>query len=75
MKPTSELTDDEIDGLLLFLFEGTTNIYPPEERKNVRHMTIRELRQIRSKNHPDKTKTPDLVIYRAATEELARRKK
>lgn len=72
MKSVSDLSDDEIDGLLLLLFNGIK--VKPEQRADMIEASDQELRRIRSKNHPDKWPNVDLSAYQAAVEELDRRR-
>lgn len=66
MKPLSALTDEEIDSLLLLMFNTGTKITTA---------SVDELKRIRSKNHPDKWPNADIAAYQAAVEELGRRRK
>ena len=77
MKSLKDLTDDEIDALLLLLFG---------EAKETEHLGVdtqaltegasdADLRRIRSKNHPDKWPNVDLQAYRDATAEINRRRR
>lgn len=72
MKPLPELTDDEIDSLLILLFNGIT--VKTEQKVEIAKASDNELRRIRSKNHPDKWPHVDLSAYQAAVEELDRRR-
>lgn len=78
MMKLSNLSDEEIDALLLHLFnEG---IKPPlrepnpHQKKSVHELTDADLRRIRSRNHPDKFPNVNLETYRAAVAELDRRR-
>lgn len=72
MKPFTELSDDEIDRLLLLLFNGAT--VKMAQKNEIAKVSDTELRRIRSKNHPDKWPHVDLSAYQAAVEELDRRR-
>lgn len=75
MKPLSDLSDDEIDGLLLLLFGGsTTHLAKPIVEEKIENKSDADLKRIRSRNHPDKWPNVDLEAYRAATEEIDRRR-
>lgn len=55
MKSLSELSDDEIDDLLLQLFNGQAR--HQGQAPSVRDFSQEDLLRIRSKNHPDKWPT------------------
>lgn len=75
MKPLKELSDDEIDNLLLLLFGGgSTHIAKPIVEEKIESKSDADLKRIRSRNHPDKWPNVDLEAYRAATEEIDRRR-
>lgn len=77
-KHLENLSDDEIDALLLLLFNGNESqrvkpkaIQPP---KTIREFSDDDLLRIRSKNHPDKWPNVNQEAYQAAVEELDRRR-
>ena len=72
MKPVSALSDDEIDSLILMLFNGTT--VSVAQKAQMTSLSDDELRRLRSKNHPDKWPNVDLSEYQAAVEEIDRRR-
>ena len=64
------LSDDEIDALLLLLFNGATQMH-----RNISDFSHEELLRIRSRNHPDKWPNVNPAAYQAAVEELDRRRR
>jgi hypothetical protein len=78
MKPLNNLTDDEIDALLLHLFNGTPQSNPPIEKQKQRlqisELSDQDLLRIRTRNHPDKWPNVNIDAYQAAVEELDRRR-
>lgn len=74
MKPLKDLTDDEIDSLLLVLFGEPVQVSKPIVEERMQDKSDADLRRIRSRNHPDKWPHVDLERYRAATEEIDRRR-
>jgi hypothetical protein len=78
MKPLNNLTDDEIDALLLHLFNGTPQSNPPiekpKQRLQISELSDQDLLRIRSRNHPDKWPNVNIDAYQAAVEELDRRR-
>lgn len=75
MRQINELTDDEIDALLLGLFNSTAPKAPLKSKSQaLGELSIEDLRRIRSRNHPDKWPQVDLDAYRAAVEEIDRRR-
>lgn len=74
-KSISDLSDDEIDSLLLSLLEGVTKTTNSPVEIDVRKMTGSDLRRLRSINHPDKSTNPNLKRYREAIQEIERRRK
>lgn len=75
MKKLNELSDDEIDALLLGLFNGgprQTNAHVKAQA--LESLSIEDLRRMRSKNHPDKWPNADLETYRAVVKELDHRR-
>lgn len=81
MKKTLEnLSDDEIDALLLMLFTGTNAnaksvTGSSSGPRSIREFSHEELLRIRSRNHPDKWPNVNAEAYQAAVEELDRRRK
>jgi hypothetical protein len=78
MKRLENLSDDEIDALLLHLFHGNAEPVvarsaPPGPRR-IEDFTHDELLRIRSRNHPDKWPNVNQAAYQAAVEELDRRR-
>lgn len=78
MKRLENLSDDEIDALLLRLFHGNAEPVmarsaPPRPRL-IEDFTHDELLRIRSRNHPDKWPNVNQAAYQAAVEELDRRR-
>lgn len=70
------LSDEDIDALLLRLFNGdrtpkTTYTSSPRRIEDFSH---EELLRIRSRNHPDKWPHVNQKAYQAAVEELDRRR-
>lgn len=79
MQPLENLTDDEIDSLLLHLFNGgsaTTGapVSAPDRPQRIEDLSHQELLRIRSRNHPDKWPNVNQAAYQAAVEELDRRR-
>lgn len=78
MKKLSHLTDEEIDQLLLLLFNGinlhTNNTTENNLPKNISEFSDDELLRIRSRNHPDKWPNVNQEAYQAAVEEIDRRR-
>lgn len=79
MKPLQDLSDDEIDTLLLHLFSGGAPPAQPatalrQPPKRIEDLTHDELLRIRSRNHPDKWPNVNQAAYQAAVEELDRRR-
>lgn len=78
MKPLSSLTDNEIDELLLLLFNS--NKKPASAQvganapKSIYDFSDDELLRIRSRNHPDKWPNVNQEAYQAAVEEIDRRR-
>lgn len=71
----NELSDDEIDSLLLLLFNGGTEAVIPDQAKRIEDLSQDELLRIRSRNHPDKWPNVNQTAYQAAVEELDRRRR
>lgn len=74
MKMLNELSDDEIDALLLQLFNGSRQPDVHVKADALESLSIKELRRMRSKNHPDKWPNADLETYRAVMKELDHRR-
>lgn len=74
MKPLHEFSDDEIDALLLQLFNGEQPRPSATKRPSIDELSQDELLRIRSRNHPDKWPNVNLEAYQAAVEELDRRR-
>ncbi|WP_396189468.1 hypothetical protein [Flavobacterium sp.] len=77
MKPLQDLSDDEIDTLLLDLFNGGAPVHPVTVQRPTRRiedLSQEELLRIRSRNHPDKWPNVNQAAYQAAVEELHRRR-
>jgi hypothetical protein len=74
MKPLKDLTDDEIDSLLLSLFGQSPPSGMPVVPERIEDKSDADLRRIRSRNHPDKWPNVDLEAFKAATEEIDRRR-
>lgn len=78
MKPLENLSDEEIDALLLRLFNvgaaPSTNKSTPNRPTRIEDLSNEELLRIRSKNHPDKWPNVNQTAYQAAVEELDRRR-
>ena len=76
MPNINELSDDEIDALLLHLFNGTVAARQPSSNhpQRIEDLTHDELLRIRSRNHPDKWPNVNTAAYQAAVEELDRRR-
>lgn len=79
MKSLNNLSDDEIDALLLRLFNaGSAPIIEnaqPKRPRRIEDFTHEELLRIRSRNHPDKWPNVNQAAYQAAVEELDRRRR
>lgn len=80
MQPLENLTDDEIDSLLLHLFNGgsatqSQSVTPSDKPQCIEDISHEELLRIRSRNHPDKWPNVNQAAYQAAVEELTRRRK
>lgn len=79
MRPLQELTDDEIDSLLLLLFNSDSQPSGLSKRQSspqsIRDFSHEDLLRIRSRNHPDKWPNVNLEAYQAAVNELDRRRK
>lgn len=77
MKPLKDLSDDEIDALLLLLFgeAKVTEHLGVDTRASTEGTSDADLRRIRSRNHPDKWPNVDLQAYRDATAEISRRRR
>lgn len=78
MKPLQDLSDDEIDTLLLDLFNGGAPVHPTTVQRptlRIEDLTHDELLRIRSRNHPDKWPNVNQAAYQAAIEELDRRRR
>lgn len=77
--PLQELTDEEIDALVLLLFNsGKQAPIKPSPRpatSSFREFSHDELLRIRSRNHPDKWPNVNPEAYQAAVEELDRRRR
>lgn len=74
MKPISELSDDDIDALLLRLFNNP-QCSPAPTPKPIEALSDEDLLRIRSRNHPDKWPNVNQAAYQAAIEELDRRRR
>lgn len=74
MKPLQNLSDDEIDELILLLFNSTAKPLRLNKPKSIRELSDADLMRIRSHHHPDKSPKSDLKIYQEAVEELDRRR-
>jgi hypothetical protein len=74
MKKLNDLSDDEIDALLMGLFNGRAPKQSVEPKQSIESLSTEDLRRIRSKNHPDKWPNVDLDVYRAAVQEIDRRR-
>lgn len=74
MKPLQDLSDDEIDSLLLALFGQNPTKAQFAKPERIEDKSDADLRRIRSRNHPDKWPNVDLEAYKAATEEIGRRR-
>lgn len=70
----NELSDDDIDALLLLLFNGSRPNLSCSS-KSIRDLSHDELLRIRSKNHPDKWPNVNQAVYQSAVEELDRRRR
>ena len=79
MNPIKDLTDDEIDALLLHLFNGgagpINHTAKPARPQRIEDLSHDELLRIRSRNHPDKWPNVNQAAYQAAVEELDRRRR
>jgi hypothetical protein len=77
MTSIDQLSDEEIDALLLHLFNHSGvplkhNVAQRQQR--IEDFSDQELMRIRSKNHPDKWPNVNQAAYQAAIEELDRRR-
>lgn len=79
MKSVADLSDAEIDGLLLGLFNASVpsprRSLPNSRTSRVQELSDEDLLRIRSKNHPDKWPNTNQSAYQAAVEELDRRRR
>lgn len=79
MNPLEDLSDDDIDALLLHLFNDDLGPDPEKIYKNkalpLEALSHEELLRLRSKNHPDKWPNVNQGAYQAAIEELDRRRR
>lgn len=82
MSTLDDLSDDDIDSLLLLLFNGGKGAARPKAyyetpatTKSIHEFTHEDLLRIRSRNHPDKWPNVNLEAYQAAVEELDRRRR
>lgn len=79
MRPLQDLTDDEIDALLLQLFTGSADTAGPKlhqrQPRSIADLSDDELLRLRSRNHPDKWPNVNQAAYQAAVEELDRRRR
>ena len=78
MSRLEQLSDDQIDTLLLHLFNGgsgpTRKTVPDPRPQRIEDLSHEELLRIRSRNHPDKWPHVNQAAYQAAVEELDRRR-
>lgn len=74
MKELDQLSDDEINALLLGLFNGFQQKKAPKTESSIQSLSIEDLRRMRSQNHPDKWPNADLETYRAVVKELDQRR-
>lgn len=74
MKKLNELSDDEIDALLLGLFDGFQPHKSSRAMPSIQSLSVEDLRRMRSRNHPDKWPNADLETYRAVVKELDQRR-
>lgn len=79
MTRLEQLSDDEIDALLLHLFSGgsepTQKTVATRSQQRIEDLSHEELLRIRSRNHPDKWPNVNQAAYQAAVEELDRRRR
>lgn len=91
MSSLHQLSDDDIDALLLLLFTGqnlnqsqrqhqsrqqaAASVPSQPSATNIRDLSNEDLLRIRSRNHPDKWPHVNQVAYQAAVEELDRRRR
>lgn len=79
MKPVADLSDAEIDALLLRLFAGSASpslsACASPNTGRIEELSSEDLLRIRSKNHPDKWPNTNQSAYQAAVEELDRRRR
>lgn len=82
MVSLQNLSDDDIDNLLLLLFTGPDRIklpinsyYIQSAEIAIKDLSEDDLLRIRSKNHPDKWPNANLEIYQAVVEEIDRRRR
>ena len=78
MRRLEQLSDDEIDALLLHLFNGgaepARKAVPASNPQRIEDLSHEALLRIRSRNHPDKWPNVNHAAYQAAVEELDRRR-
>lgn len=78
MSSLKNLSDDEIDALLISLFKEDTLQVPPSidivRAKSIESLSNAELLRIRSRNHPDKWPNVNQDAYQEAVNELDRRR-
>lgn len=80
MTRLEQLSDDEIDALLLHLFNAgagssSQKAVPNHKPQRIEDLSHEELLRIRSRNHPDKWPNVNHAAYQAAIEELDRRRR
>lgn len=77
MSSIDHLSDEEIDTLLLLLFNKSgapLKQSVAQRQQRIEDFSDQELMRIRSKNHPDKWPNVNQAAYQAAIEELDRRR-
>ena len=74
MAPLENLSDDEIDDLLLLLFNGAVRPPRQQQPKSIQEFSDDDLLRARSKNHPDKWPNANVALYQAVVEEIDRRR-
>ena len=74
MHSLENLSDDEIDDLLLLLFNGAARPTIAPQPKSIHEFSDADLLRARSKNHPDKWPNANVALYQAVVEEIDRRR-
>ena len=74
MKSLSDLSDREIDALLMKLFGIESDDHHALKKNNLSQKSENDLKKMRSRNHPDKSPQANIELYREVTYELLKRR-